>query len=600
MTIVAFIVHPDGPTWILLGKLRDFCGWIGTECWKGLEMLRNGTWITYLLAGTSLAGLILLVAIMYRIVFAPKLPQPPQLQQQQTQTQTNKSKRTKHSKKKKYHGRNRPTNNTHKSSSRTNTKSSFKQQKEEEEEASTESFITPSSDTSKKKEEEAEKVQVETENHDSQDDIATTATLDTVISRKNEDGSTLKDKPKDNHKSTRTKTTIVEPLDDDDDEDSKSCQSSPPAYQHPNKASSKQTTKKHNRKNRPQMMKKTTTNCNNKTTHKNSFARKNHHTSNDSLDVTWRHSTHNDSATNNNNNLYNSSSNQHYHNKGGKKQNHHRSKDSNYQNHYNKNHSKQSSRSATYNHHHRVNKTDTLNDDNPSSLGDIRVNQTSSVNKTHANDTHVPRSSFSRESHPVAVDFKVVPSSSPAINQENCRMNNNSVPSTSSSTVRSIPSSHNVVPNYEESSSLFSGDGYSYYSSPNPVSFQQNPNNTSWNHSTGNQNQQPTNTTVPVLRPPPGLETIHHPTSTANIVIPSQQPVSSFSMEPTSRFSFPASTASSVSTILEDRNTNSYYYNNNNNNSNGYSNQYHNNNEDEIEADLQELGGQMAVSILDF
>ena len=554
-------------------------------------MLRNGTWITYLLAGTSLAGLILLVAIMYRIVFAPKLPQ--QQQQQQQQTQSNKSKRTKHSKKKKYHGRNRPTNNTHKSSSsRTSTKSSSKQ---EEEVATNESSIVPSSDTTKKKEE-TEKVQVVKENHDSQDEI-TSASIDTTLPRKQEAGSSLKNKPKDNHKRSRTKTINMDSLDDDDEEDSKSCQSSPPAYQHPNKASSKYTTKKQNRKNRPNMMKKTTSN-NNHSTHKNSFARKNQHTSNDSLDATWRHSNHNDSTTNNNH-LYHSSSDQHYHNKGGKKPNHYRSKDSNHNHHYNKNHSKQSSRSANYNHHHRLNKTGTLNDDNHRSSVDFQVNQSSSVKTIHANNTQVPRSSLSIESYPAVVDPKVVSSSHPSINQDNGTMDNNSVDFTSSNTIRSKSGSHNLVPNYEESSSLFSGDSYSYYSSPGPVSLHQKPNNTSWNHSTGNQNQQSTFAPAPVLRPPPGLETIHHPTSTTNTVIPSQQPVSSFSLEPTSRFSFPVSTASSVSTVLEERNTNSYYCNNNNK-FDGYSNQYHNKYEDEIEADLQELGGQMAVSILDF
>jgi len=67
-TVLAFVVHPDGPTWIMLGKMRDGIHSFITNSIEYIQMVRNGT-ITLTpseLSGT-LASIIILVTIVNHI-----------------------------------------------------------------------------------------------------------------------------------------------------------------------------------------------------------------------------------------------------------------------------------------------------------------------------------------------------------------------------------------------------------------------------------------------------------------------------------------------------------------------------------------------------
>lgn len=68
ITLVAFVVHPDGPTWMFLGKLRDGFQWVWQVCIKVFDILRNCKIPNSIIACTSIASLILFIGIIYRIV----------------------------------------------------------------------------------------------------------------------------------------------------------------------------------------------------------------------------------------------------------------------------------------------------------------------------------------------------------------------------------------------------------------------------------------------------------------------------------------------------------------------------------------------------
>lgn len=65
ITVMAFVVHPEGLTWVVLGKIRDGVRYSFGSLALGFDMIQDGT-IPTLAASGSLAGLVLLAGIVHR------------------------------------------------------------------------------------------------------------------------------------------------------------------------------------------------------------------------------------------------------------------------------------------------------------------------------------------------------------------------------------------------------------------------------------------------------------------------------------------------------------------------------------------------------
>jgi len=70
LTAFAFVVHPDGLTWILLGRLRDGIQYIFRSSTLCLSMIKDGT-VPTLAASGSLAGLIAVAGVIHRAMRPP-------------------------------------------------------------------------------------------------------------------------------------------------------------------------------------------------------------------------------------------------------------------------------------------------------------------------------------------------------------------------------------------------------------------------------------------------------------------------------------------------------------------------------------------------